>query len=288
MKVLSGLVNGGELRPLTAKELPDAVSYLASDAVRNLILIGFLKTAVTSQPHDGTFYGFWKNGIQQGVGLLGDVAAWAGGVEVAQALGERARDSSSSQLNMVVGLAHEVEVFLHASQDKRSGNIETHLLYVLCRGELNSNVRSRISLRPARREECQDLFRIHTDLYFELVGHPPRRPEISEQRLLRRIEEERLWIAREGDKILFKADVTTETKDAVLIEGVWTNPDLRGHGIGGEALTALCGHLLSTYPMVCLFFVKDQSRLEAFYERIGFKYHGDCYDQTVVRYSGAA
>lgn len=287
MKVVSGLFNGGELRTLTAEELPSALSYLASDTIRNLVMIGFLKTA-TSQSQDGTFYGFWKNGILRGVGLLGNNAAWAGGVEVAQALGERARDSRSSQLNMVVGLAHELEVFLHASQDKRSGKTERLLLYVLCRGELNTNSRSRISLRPARSEECEDLFRIHTDLYFELVGRPLLKAKISEQRLLRRIEDERIWIAREGDKILFKADVASETKDAVLIEGVWTNPDLRGHGIGGEALTGLCGHLLSTYPMVCLFFVKDDSRLETFYERIGFKYHGDCYDQTVVRYSGAA
>lgn len=286
MKVVSGLFNGGELRTLTAEELPSALSYLASDTVRNLVMIGFLKTA-TSQSQDGTFYGFWKNGILRGVGLLGNNAAWAGGVEVAQALGERARDSRSSQLNMVVGLAHEVEVFLEASQDKRSGKTERQLLYVLRRGELNANVTGHISLRPARRDEGGELFRIHRDLYFELVGHPLPEPKTSEQRLLRRIEDKRIWIASEGDKMLFKADIAFETKDAVLVEAVWTNPDSRGHGIGSRSLGTLCAHLLSTCPMVCLFFRKDHSHLRAFYESIGFKYHGDDGEYTVVRYSSA-
>lgn len=284
MDIFPGVLNAGELKPFTVDELPPVFSYLASEAVRNLILIGFLKLGLTSQTPAGTFYGFWKNGNLQGVGLLGDVAAWAGGVEMAQALGERARDSGSCQFKQLVGLEHEVEVFLKASQDKRSGKTETHLFYVLRRGELNTNAAGQISLSPARPEEYEELFRIHADLYLELAGQPLPEPITSAQRLLRRIEDGRVWIACEGDKILFKADVSSETDDAVLIEGIWTHPDLRGHGIGAKALSTLCSRLLLTFPMVCLCFRKDQSRLKTFYEGIGFKYHGDYGDYTLTRY----
>ncbi len=275
--------SGGELRPLTAEELPQILSYLAADPLRNLILIGFLKSA---GPYDDkTVFAFWEGGVQKGVGLLGSVAAWAGGAEVAHALGQEAREkTAASQLNTVVGPTNEVDIFLQASQDSRPGKTETQFLYLLHRGELNVTSSGFVSLRPARREEFAELFRIHTDLYSELVGRPLPEPEASKQRLLFRIERGRIWIACERYKIVFKADLACETGEMVLIEAVWTTPDLRGHGIGGKALTALCAHLLETYPILCLFLGKNRPDLERFYERIGFKYHGDYGDYTVVRY----
>ena len=282
MKV-SGSSDGGELRPLSAEELPQTLSYLVADPLRNLILIGFLKSAGTSD--DNTVFAFWKDGAQKGVGLLGSAAAWAGGSEVAQALGEKARESGTSQLNtVVVGLTHEVEVFLHASQDSRPGKPETLFLYVLRRGELNVPSPGPVTVRPARRAECEELFRIHTGLYLELAGRHLPEPEASKQRLMRRLGAGKIWIACERDKIVFKADLASETSEVALIEAVWTTPDLRGHGIGSKALTDLCALLLATYPMLCLFLGKDRSDLAGFYERIGFMYHGDYGDYTVVRY----
>jgi GNAT superfamily N-acetyltransferase len=284
MDVFPGVLNAGELKPFTVEELPPVISYLASDAVRNLIMIAFFKLGLTSQTQDGTFYGFWKNGSLQGVGLLGNVAAWAGGVEMAQALGERARVSGSCKFKLLVGLEHEVKVFLEASQDRRSGKTETHLFYELRRGELSIDATDQIPLSPARPEDYDELFRIHTDLYFELAGQPFAEPVTSAQRLLRRIEDGRVWIACEGGRIIFKADVTSETDVAVLIEAIWTHPDLRGQGVGAKSLSALCSRLLLTYPMVCLSFRKDHPRLKTFYERIGFKYHSDSGDYTLTRY----
>jgi len=274
--------NRGELRPITAEELPETLSYLAAAPLRNLILIGFLKSGVASE--DKTLFGFWKDGVHKGVGLLGSVAAWSGGPEVARALGEKALESGSSKLNLVVGLSEEVQVFLDASQDSRPGEMETHVLYVLRRGELQPVSRGSVSVRPARREEFEELFRIHTDLFFELVGRPLSEPEVSKQRLLRRIDEERVWIASEGDKIVFKADAASETDEVVLIEAVWTTPALRGQGIGIKALSSLCEHLLENHPMLCLSLGRDRPDLQRFYERIGFKYYGVDGDYTVVRY----
>ncbi len=284
VEILSGVLNAGELKPFTVEELPPVFPYLASEPVRNLILIGFLRVGLTSQTPDGTFYGFWKNGSLQGVGLLGNVAAWAGGVGMAQVLGERARDSGSCRFRLVVGLEPEVEAFLKASRDERVGKTETLLFYILRRGDLNAGAAGQVSPRPARPEEYEELFRIHTELYLELAAQPLPEPATSAQRLLRRIEEGRVWIACEGDKILFKADVASETDDAVLIEAIWTHPDERGHGIGTKALGALCSHLLLTCPMVCLYFRKDQPRLKTFYEGIGFTYLGEHGDYTVARY----
>jgi len=281
MKV-SGSYNGGELRPLTTEELPQTLSYLAAAPLRNLIIIGFLKS--DGRCDDNTVFSFWKDGAYKGVGLLGSAAAWAGGVEVARALGEKARESGTSQLNTVVGLTDEVEAFLQASRDNRSRKTETHLLYVLRRGELNVPPPGPVSLRPARREEGEELFRIHSDLFFELVGSRLPEPENSKQRLLRRIESGKIWIACEQDKIVFKADLATETAEIVFIEAVWTIPDLRGQGIGLKALSALCAHLLDTHPMLVISLGKDRSHLEHFYQRIGFKYHGDYGDYTVVRF----
>jgi len=116
------------------------------------------------------------------------------------------------------------------------------------------------------------------------VGRPLPEPETSRERLLRRIEAGRVWVACELDKIAFKADVATESGEIVLIEAVWTSPEFRGQGIGRKALSALCAQLLEDYPILCLSLGKDRSHLERFYQRIGFKYYGDNGDYTVVRY----
>jgi len=62
------------------------------------------------------------------------------------------------------------------------------------------------------------------------------------------------------------------------------DPGFARQGIGVRALSALCAHLLDTHPMLVLSLGKDRSHLVRFYQRIGFEYHGDYGDYTVVRY----
>jgi predicted GNAT family acetyltransferase len=91
----------------------------------------------------------------------------------------------------------------------------------------------------------------------------------------------------EADRILFKADVASQTDEAVLLEGVWTHPDVRGRGLGRRALGTLCSQLLNTHPMVCLCFREGQPGLRAFYEGIGFKHYRELGDYALVRYRSA-
>jgi hypothetical protein len=281
MKTLSNSSDRGELKPLASEDLPQAVSFLSADVIGNLILLGFLKTGLSPQMSDRTYYGLWKNGKLEGVGLLGDLVTWAGGAEVAELLGDTALTSGGCNSKLLVGPEDEVEVFRRASRDSRSGTIETHLLYVLRRGELNVRSEGLVRLARASRENWEELVRVQTALYLELTGRALAEGRSPGDRVLRQIESGKTWIASEEGRIIFKADVSSEIDEAVLLEGIWTRPDLRGRGIGTTLLSELSSHLLSIYPMICLSFGKHQLRLKGFYERIGFKYHGE---YELVRY----
>jgi GNAT superfamily N-acetyltransferase len=72
------------------------------------------------------------------------------------------------------------------------------------------------------------------------------------KRVARRIEQNRVYVVVENDKLLFKADVVALTDDTAYLEGVYVHPDRRGEGIGSECLAEVGLRLLSKVQNVCL------------------------------------
>jgi uncharacterized protein len=72
------------------------------------------------------------------------------------------------------------------------------------------------------------------------------------KRVARRIEQNRVYVVVENDKLLFKADVVALTYDTAYLEGVYVHPDRRGEGIGSECLAEVSLRLLSEVQNVCL------------------------------------
>jgi len=57
----------------------------------------------------------------------------------------------------------------------------------------------------------------------------------------------------------------------VQLQQVWVDPDLRGRGYATRALADLCGQLLASTPIVCLFVRPENAAAIALYERIGMR-----------------
>jgi uncharacterized protein len=129
------------------------------------------------------------------------------------------------------------------------------------------------ALRRASVDDLGLLVRASADAYLEEVGIDAyeRDPALFEWRTRAQVEQGRSWIWREGDQILFKAEASAWTKNAVQLQQVWVEPDLRGRGYAKRALADLCRLLLARTPIVCLFVRPENAPAIRVYEAIGMR-----------------
>lgn len=85
------------------------------------------------------------------------------------------------------------------------------------------------------------------------------------------IDEGRSWLWIEDDVILFKAEASAWTPQAVQLQQVWVDPEVRGLGLGSRGLRDLVRLLLETTPNVTLFVRSENAPAIATYESIGMR-----------------
>jgi len=86
------------------------------------------------------------------------------------------------------------------------------------------------------------------------------------------IEEGRSWLWAEDGVILFKAEASAWTPEAVQLQQVWTDPAARGTGNGSRGLRDLIRLLLGQVPRVCLFVRADNRAAIGIYESVGMEH----------------
>ena len=86
------------------------------------------------------------------------------------------------------------------------------------------------------------------------------------------IEEGRSWLWAEDGVILFKAEASAWTPEAVQLQQVWTDPAARGTGNGSRGLRDLIRLLLKQVPRVCLFVRADNQPAIRLYDTVGMQH----------------
>lgn len=128
-------------------------------------------------------------------------------------------------------------------------------------------------LRPATLDDLELLVPASASAYLEEVGVDAygRDPALFEWRTRVQIEQGRSWIWREDDRVLFKAEASAWTDDAVQLQQVWVDPGERGRGNARRGLADLCRLLLERTPVVCLFVRPENAPAIALYEATGMR-----------------
>jgi len=128
-------------------------------------------------------------------------------------------------------------------------------------------------LRAATRADLELLVPVCAAAHRLELGINPlvRDPDGFRWRTQAQIDEGRSWLWVEDDVVLFKAEASAWTPDAVQVAQVWTDPEARGHGYATRALRDLCRLLLETTPTVTLFVRTGNEPAIALYERIGMR-----------------
>jgi predicted GNAT family acetyltransferase len=110
-------------------------------------------------------------------------------------------------------------------------------------------------------------------MYTEEMGENPlaRDPDGYRRRVRMLISRGWTYVYDVGGHLQFKMDVGCASHRTAQIQGVYVPPELRGRGLGKQAMAACCHLAFGRHPNLSLYVNDFNSHAVALYERIGFR-----------------
>jgi predicted GNAT family acetyltransferase len=269
----------------TAAQKAEVLDFLSERPLHTVFMASLIRdNGLVSPLNRGTFYAC-RNEVHQleGVALIGHATILETRTEAAlQAFAELAQ--SVKHKHLIIGEQEKIERFWHyyagAGQDAR----------LLCRESLFEQrwpVEVREAVRGLRRATLDDLelvMPVQARMAFEESGVNPMEVDPTGFRLrcARRIEQGRVWVWVENGRLIFKADIISETPQVSYLEGVYVTPEERGKGYGLRCVSQLGRTLLARTESICLLVNEKNRETQDFYRKAGYKLRS-CYDTIFLQ-----
>jgi len=132
-----------------------------------------------------------------------------------------------------------------------------------------------VDLRPATLNDLEKVAAVNASMVFEECRISPLRSDPGGFRLrtARRIEQGRVWVWIQDNRLIFKADVVGNTPEVAYLEGVQVHAEERGQGYGTRCLAALSSILLQRSQSISLTINERNKQALKFFENAGYKFH---------------
>jgi predicted GNAT family acetyltransferase len=124
-------------------------------------------------------------------------------------------------------------------------------------------------VRVAQADELELVISAGVSMFIGEVGEAPQINDFR-ARAIELISMGRTYIRREGDQILFKADIGAIGAGALQIHGVWVAPEYRGQGIGSHGMAAVVRLSKKFAPIASLYVNDFNHAARASYKKVGF------------------
>ena len=124
-------------------------------------------------------------------------------------------------------------------------------------------------VRLATSEDLELVIDAGTQMFIGEVGEAPHVSDFR-ARAIELISEGRTFIRRDGEEILFKADIGAIGAGALQIHGVWVPPAHRGRGIGSHGMASVLRLSRRFAPRACLYVNDFNHAARASYKKVGF------------------
>ncbi|PYS85101.1 MAG: hypothetical protein DMF67_02270 [Acidobacteria bacterium] len=252
----------------------EVLQFLSARPVHTVVMAGFIRdNGLVSPLNRGSFYGCRnEEGQLKGVALIGHATLIE--TESEEALAAFARVAREcSRTHVMMGEQEKIERFWsHYAEGRRAPRLICRELLMEQRWPVEVR-EAAPGLRLATPDDLHQVMVVQGQMAFEESGVNPMEtdPEGFRRRCLRRIEQGRVWVWVEGDRLIFKADIISETPDVIYVEGVWVAPEERGQGYGLRCLSQLSRDLLNRAKAVTLLVNEKAPEAIAFYRRAGYR-----------------
>jgi predicted GNAT family acetyltransferase len=260
---------------LTAEDEAEVLEFLNERPTHTFGMAGFIRSNGIVSPHNqGEFYACRdEHGELKGVALIGRYILFETRSDAAiKAFADLAQDCRNA--HMLLGEQDEVKSFWSYYADGG----QSPRLY--CREYLFEQrwpveVKQEVpGLRLATKDDLDLIVPAHAQIAFDESGIDPLQVgrEGFRKRCARRIEKGQSFVLVENGRLIFKAEVITDTSLVIYLEGVWVDPQERGKGIGSRCMSQLSRSLLLRSSSVCLLVNERFKSAQAFYKKAGFKF----------------
>ena len=270
---------------LDVEHQAEVLAFLDERPTHTFGMLGFIKANGLVSPHNrGNFYACRnERGQLEGVALIGHYILFETRTDATIEVFARLAQECTVA-HMVLGEQDKVEKFWSYYADGG----QTPRLFgreLLLEQRWPVVVREPVTgLRLATLDDLDLIVPAHAQSALEESGINPLDvdPIGFRQRCARRIEQGQTWVWIENGKLLFKAEVITETPLVTYLEGVWVDPQERGKGYGLRCMSQLARVLLARSSRVCLLVNENSADARAFYKSAGYQFIG-YYDTVFLK-----
>lgn len=265
------------MHPLTNHDEPEVLAFLAERALHTVVMAGHIRDNGLESPlNRGTFHAARDGqGRLEGVALIGHATLVEARSEAALAAFARLA-RTSPEAHLMMGEQEKIERFwmYYASPGQLPRRVCRELLF-----EQRWPVEARDAvggLRLATLADLEPVMLVQAEMAQAESDINPLEvdPVGFRMRCARRIEQGRVWVWTEGGRLIFKADVISDTPEVIYLEGIYVNPQERGKGYGARCVSQLSRGLLARTGALCILVNEQSHTARAFFERAGYKLRG--------------
>ncbi len=266
-----------ELKNVNTEEV---LGFLNMRPVHTVVMASFIAdNGIESSLNRGKFYGYCgTDGSLEGVALIGHTTLVEARTEEAiKALAFAAR-SAETPIHLIMSDGTSAESFwkYYAGGVRQPRLICTEMLFEISFPFLVPDCKHQI--RTAKADELLPIAEAQAEIAFMECGVDPLKKDREGflNRVARRIEQGRIFVAVAEGKLIFKADVIAETADVVYLEGIYVAAEYRGKGVGPSCLSQLSLELLNRVEHICLLSNVEFKNAHRSYSKAGFGNTDEC------------
>jgi uncharacterized protein len=265
---------------LTEIDREETLTFLSMRPVHTVVMTSFINdNGMESTLNRGRFYGYRnRQGKLTGVALIGhSTLVEARTPEALKAFAYAAR-TPETPINLIMSAGDDALTFWrhYAGRLRQPRLTCTELLFELALPMFVQ--KCTWDVRHARMEELEQIAEAHGEVAFIESGINPMLTDREGflKRVARRIEQKRIFVVFDGNKLVFKADIIAETSDAAYLEGVFVGDEYRGRGVGSSCLASLGLSLLERVGHVSLLSNVSLTGAHKSFARAGYKNTDQC------------
>jgi ribosomal protein S18 acetylase RimI-like enzyme len=255
----------------------EVLTFLSERPVHTAGMVGFIRDhGLVSPLNRGTFYGCRDaEGRLEGVALIGHAILFE--TRTVEALASFARLARECpRTHMVLGECEKVQEFwrFYSAGDEPA---RLACREVLLEQRWPVAVRDPVAgLRLATLADLELVIPVQAQLAYEesQVNPLERDPEGFRQRCVNRIEMGRTWVWVEDGRLVFKAEVVSDTPEVIYLEGIWVNPRDRGKGYALRCMSQMSRGLLQRTRALSILVNERNQVARKLYQRAGYRLSG--------------